>query len=270
MDDKWICIRERELLCTEFIDILDRYRYCATLRMRGEKTCERYNRMICVLQEITNDYLNDRNYIEDDLAHFFERNYMELPLDRKLPTALEKLFCQLESKLNVDFTEMLDQCVIYTTRAYSHMKEAQTKEEKRIQLINSLMEEIEFSKISDEEVENRIKKLLLLQKVKMKTDLYQLDEKEINITKVLCDLLISSVFSEVISYGLMLRLVENKVLTESEITEMLKEQYDIEKDYEWYSEDFIGCGLEEPTDIKIEDVLGLCEERISKIIGARI
>ena len=63
----------------------------------------------------------------------------------------------------------------------------------------SLMEEIEFSKISDEEVENRIKKLLLLQKVKMKTDLYQLDEKEINITKVLCDLLISSVFSEVIS-----------------------------------------------------------------------
>ena len=77
----------------------------------------------------------------------------------------------------------------------------------------SLMEEIEFSKISDEEVENRIKKLLLLQKVKMKTDLYQLDEKEINITKVLCDLLISSVFSEVISYGLMLRLVENKVLT---------------------------------------------------------
>ena len=45
---------------------------------------------------------------------------------------------------------------------------------------------------------------------------------------------------------------------------------DIEKDYEWYSEDFIGCGLEEPTDIKIEDVLGLCEERISKIIGVRI
>ena len=61
----------------------------------------------------------------------------------------------------------------------------------------------------------------------MKTDLYQLDEKEINITKVLCDLLISSVFSEVISYGLMLRVVENEVLTESEITEMLEEKYDI-------------------------------------------
>lgn len=141
------------------------------------------------------------------------------------------------------------------------MKEAQIKEEKRIQLINSLMEEIEFSKISDEEVENRIKKLLLLQKAKMKTDLYQLDEKEINITKVLCDLFISSVFSEVISYGLMLRLVENEMLTESEITGMLEEKYDIEKDYEWYAEDFIGCGLEEATDIKIEDVLGLCEIR---------
>ncbi len=96
----------------------------------------------------------------------------------------------------------------------------------------------------------------------MESELYKLDEKEINTTKVWCDLLISSVFSEVISYGLMLRLVENEVMTEAEITELLENKYDIVKDYEWYSEDFIGCGGEELTDIRIEDVLELCTGRV--------
>ena len=77
-------------------------------------------------------------------------------------------------------------------------------------------------------------------------------------------------FSEEISYGLMLRLVENEILTEFEITKLLKDKYNIEKDYEWYSEDFIGCGLDESTDIRIEDVLHICIGRIEKIIGTKI
>ena len=68
----------------------------------------------------------------------------------------------------------------------------------------------------------------------------------------------------------MLRLVENEILTEFEITKLLKDKYNIEKDYEWYSEDFIGCGLDESTDIRIEDVLHICIGRIEKIIGTKI
>ena len=97
-----------------------------------------------------------------------------------------------------------------------------------------------------------------------------MDKNEINITRIWCDLLVSSAFLEVISYGLMLRLVENEILTESEITKLLEDKYNIEKDYEWYSEDFIGCGLDEPTDIRIEDVLYICIGRIEKIIGTKI
>lgn len=87
---------------------------------------------------------------------------------------------------------------------------------------------------------------------------------------VWCDLLISSVFSETISYGLMLRLVENGIVTESEISELLEDKYNIKKDYEWYSEDFMGCELDESTDIRIEDVWELCAERVEKVVGAKI
>lgn len=53
-------------------------------------------------------------------------------------------------------------------------------------------------------------------------------------------------------------------------TKLLEDKYNIEKDYEWYSEDFFGSGLDEPTDIRIEDVLKLCTGRIEKAIGTKI
>ena len=267
MDRQWIDIKGRKLLCTEFIYILDSYRYCAALQRRGNMICERYNYMICVLQEMASDYLEGRDYIGDQLLDFFERHYMDTPSERKMPEALEELFDQLESKLCVDFTEMLDRCEERSRETYSRMQEAQMKKEKRIALIQSLMKEKKVSISKDDEPENQIRELLLLQKAKIKSDLYEMDEKEGNITRLWCDLLISSIFSEVISHGMMLRLVENEILTESEIFELLEGKYGIGKDYEWYSEDFMGCGLEEPTDIRIEDIMEVCRERVGKVVG---
>ena len=68
----------------------------------------------------------------------------------------------------------------------------------------------------------------------------------------------------------MLRLVENAIATESEISDLLKDRYHIEKDYEWYSEDFLDCKLDTPTEIRTEDVLSLYAERVEKIIGTKI
>lgn len=270
IDRQWICIRERKFLGTEFVDILDSYRYCFKLRMHGENACKRYNVMICVLQELTEDYLEGNNYIEEQLMSFFEQHYMEFPVERRLPAALEELFEQLESKLNIDFTEMLDQCVNLSNKAYSHMQEEQQREKERILLIKSLMRENRIDENKDKNPQNQIRKLLLLQRAKKKSDLYKLNENEINVTRVWCDLLVSSFFSEAISYGLMLRLVENEILAEAEINNLLENKYNIKKDYEWCSEDFIGCSLEEPTDIKIEDILELCSGRVEKVIGVKI
>ena len=134
---------------------------------------------------------------------------------------------------------MLDRCVARTNEAYLRIQELQLKEEKRISLVKSLIEENKIDISKDDKTENQIRNLLLLQKAKQKSELYKMDEKEINVTRVWCDLLISSVFSETISYGLMLRLVENGIVTESEISELLEDKYNIKKDYEWYSEDFM-------------------------------
>lgn len=270
MDRQWICMKERKLLCTEFIYILDSYRCCAALQLRGNRICEQYNYMICVLQELTSDYLEGEDYIGEQLSDFFKRHYMEMPLTRKLPEALEELFEQLESKLRVDFTEMLDRCEIRSNEAYLRIQEAQVKEEQRISLVKSLMKENEINISKDETPANQIREVILLQQAKVKSELYEISEKEINITRLWCDMLVSSIFSEVISYGLMVRLVENEIMTEYEISELLENKYGIEKDYEWYSEDFLGCGMEEVTDIKIEDIMTLCSERVGNVIGVEM
>lgn len=218
MNRQWICIRGKRLLATEFIHILDSYRCSSALRMRGEQLCKQYNAMICVLQELTSDYMEGKDYIGDQLSDFFERCHMELPSERKLPEALEELFEQLESKLKIDLTEVLNRCVLCTNETYAHMQKAQQQEEQRILLIKSLMEENQLNENNDEKPENQIRNLLLLQQAKIKSNQYKIDKNEINITRVWCELLVSSVFSEEISYGLMLRLVENEILTESEIT----------------------------------------------------
>ena len=89
-------------------------------------------------------------------------------------------------------------------------------------------------------------------------------------TKVWCEVLVTYIFSELISYGLMRHLVANEILDEFEISDLLEEKYNIQKDYEWYSEDFIGSELDTPTDIRIDDVFSLCTERVEKIIGATL
>lgn len=160
----------------------------------------------------------------------------------------------MESKLNIDLTEMLDWCAVRSNETYMRIQEAQKKEDES----------------REDKPESRIRKLLLLQKSKAASNLYELDEKEISIARTWCEVLVSSVFSEAISYGLMLRLVENAIATESEISDLLKDRYHIEKDYEWYSEDFLGCKLDTPTEIRTEDVLSLYAERVEKIVGTKI
>ena len=122
---------------------------------------------------------------------------------------------------------------------------------------------ITMQAVKKENPEDQIKKLLLLQKAKS-----DLSEEEIRVTKVWCDVLITSIFSKAISYGLMLGLIENELLDESEISDLLENKYDIKKDYEWYSEDFLGSELGVPTDIRVEDVFRLCTKRVEKIVGA--
>lgn len=273
MSRQWINIRGRNLFWKEFICALDSYRYSRTLKKRGEETFEKFVDMIYVLQLLTDAYRQGGNYIEYD-SDFFKKNYMEIPSEKKLPEALEELLEQIEVKLNIDLTEMLDQCVLDSNKAYMRMQELQRKEEQRISLISSLMEENNIDESHDNKPETRIGKLLLLQKAKLRSDLYDMDEdameKEMNVAKTWCEVLASSVFSEVISYGLMLRLVENEIATEFEMTDLLQGKYNREEDFEWYSENFLGRKLDCPTDIRAEDILSLYSKKVGEIIGTEV
>lgn len=248
MDRQWITIRGRRILCKAFIYTLDRYRYSEAIEQRGSSVFDNFCRMICALQDATSEYVNGKDSIEDDSAYAFDLYHIELPTERKLPEALEELLEQIESKLNIDLTDMLDQCM-----KNSELFCQQSKERLAAQTVKK------------ENPEDQIKKLLSLQKAKS-----DLSEEEIRVTKVWCDVLITSIFSEAISYGLMLGLVENELLDKSEISDLLENKYDIQKDYEWYSEDFLGSELGVPTDIRVEDVFRLCTKRVEKIIGTTL
>ena len=90
-------------------------------------------------------------------------------------------------------TEMLDRCVARTNEAYLRIQELQLKEEKRISLVKSLIEENKIDISKDDKTENQIRNLLLLQKAKQKSELYKMDEKEINVTRV-CLICLSHLF----------------------------------------------------------------------------
>lgn len=76
MDRQWICIRGRKLLTTEFIHILDSYRCSFALRMRDDQVCKQYNAMICVLQELTSDYMEGKCRLYCRSSGFLIQNEM--------------------------------------------------------------------------------------------------------------------------------------------------------------------------------------------------
>lgn len=204
MDREWIDINGRKLFWREFIIILDDYRYGRIILEKGETVCVEYNRMICVLQEMADNYHQGRDYITGEFKKYFEKHHMKMPMERKLPEALDELFEQLQSNLNVNLTELLDECLRKTEKMYRYMQEEKQREKERRDLVRSLIEE------------NRI-----------------VEVEEI----------------------------------EDKYNYFLKHKYNIEKDYEWYAEDFLGCELDEPTDLKIEDNFSLCDVRVKEALG---
>lgn len=266
---EWVSIKGRKLLWTEFIYVLDDYRHRRIVWEKGEDISNKYNHMICVLQELTDDYHQGKDYITDQSQTLFERYYMKMPEERKLPEALDELFEQLQTNLGIDLTELLDLCVRKTESAYQRMQEEKQIEAERIAVVRSLLSENWNNVNQEQEVEEKIYGLLRLQKAKWQSPDYELNKKEIGITSAWCDLLISSRFFDTITYGQMRRLIENDLIYESEISELLQDKYHMKEDYEWYNEDFLGCGLDEPTIIKIEDIFSLCEVRVKKAIGIK-
>lgn len=263
MDREWIYIQGRKLLWREFIDSLDYYRGCEVLSKKGTKTCEQYIFMAYALQEITDDYHRGRTWMEDGYEVFLKNYGMHLPTERKLPEALDELFSQLQALLGVDLTELPESCAQKTERVHCRIQE-------RTASVRSLMQKHGISEGRDgQDSEEQIRNILMLQKAKRDSPDYELEEREIHAAALWCELLMSEMFSETITRGQMLRLVQLRLAEERELSDLLKNNYGRMEDYEWYSESLLCCGLDDCTVIKTSDILALCAPRLEEILGMK-
>lgn len=260
----WITVNGRKLIWEDFISILDSYSYRAVVRAKGRHVCDQYNYMVCALQELTFDYHQGSDCIPERREDFIRRHCLEMPEERRLPEALEELFNQMQEILHVNLSEMLDECAINSTKTHRRMQEAQRRERERMERIKSLPVRGDIE--SGDAIE-KVCYLLNLQREKMRCPDYRVGQQETAAVSMWCELLIASLSVDTVTNGLMKRAVENDILSEGEITALLREKCRIEKDYEWYSEDLLGCILDEPTDIRIRDFLPLCERRFREILG---
>lgn len=65
----------------------------------------------------------------------------------------------------------------------------------------------------------------------------------------------------------MLSLVQDDNLEEHDITHLLHDKYNDKRDYEWYSEDFLGSDLSEETIIRVGDILSMTEYIFKEELG---
>lgn len=66
--------------------------------------------------------------------------------------------------------------------------------------------------------------------------------------------MVAGEFDEYLPFGLLKSIVEERILSEGNVTDLLRE-CGCDRDWEWYSEDFLGCDLLDKTIIKIDRIL---------------
>ena len=263
----WIVINGRRVIWEDFIGILDYYRYKGMIRGKGREVRNQYNYMIYVIQELACDYHEGSDYVLDNEEDFIRRHYMRMPKERRLPEALEELFNQMQARLRIDLSEMLDECVENSRKTYQQMQDAQRRESERAVLIRSLP--VRHADISSRDSGRKVDYLMSLQKAKVRCQGYEVRLQEIQATGMWCELLVLSLSTDMITYGLMRRAVEDDILSGIEISGLLRDRYHMDKEYERYAEELSDCSLDEPVDIPIKDFLGLCEPRFREILGIK-
>ncbi|MCI9336865.1 MAG: hypothetical protein HFH93_04870 [Lachnospiraceae bacterium] len=263
----WIVINGKRVIWEDFVGILDYYRYKSIIRERSRDVRNQYNYMLYVLQELACDYHEGSDYVLDHMEDFITRHYMKMPKERRLPEALEELFNQMQARLHIDLSEMLDECVQNSQKTYQDMQDAQKRESERLALIRSLS--VKHSEINSRELPKKVSYLMHLQKAKTGCKGYKVKEQEIRATGMWCELLIRSLSVNTITNGLMKRAVENDILSEIELSDLLRTKCHIDTEYEKYAAELSGLSLDEPVDIYIKDFLELCEPRFREILGIR-
>lgn len=234
------------------------------------KMRESYFSMRRVIQIFADNYNKGLDSIGTEKEEIFTHFDFPIPAEKRLPEAFDEMFSTLERTLGVDLTPLIKRCEVYSTRMLEREKEKEQKEENRREFIHQLLIKNDIKEENEMDTLKRIGNLVLIHKAKCASPSYDAKEEEERVTILWGEILLLSLFSDVITYSILERLVENELVEEKEITDLLEKRYGIDRDYEWYMEDAVTLNSDDKTDIKIEDIMTLIEKRVDAVIGASV
>ena len=261
-------IRGRVLLPSAFISGLDGLPLC--LIGSDYRTKSLYYTMRRLIQILADDYSKGLDEIGSREESIFRTYDFPLPGERSLPAAFCELFSTMERKLGVDFSSRLEKWELWSHEMVREDEEMLVKENERLQTVKKLLQENGIDVKRGQSTLERIRNLITLEKAKRASLVYQEEEREERVTHLWCTLLLSSLLSDYLTYGEAESVVENGILTEEEVTDLLKNRYGMEKDWEWYSEDYLGSCHEKKTAIRFSDVFEKGQKRVDEVLGAGI
>jgi len=213
----------------------------------------------------------------------FERFNMERPDSSEFSVIVEYLLDHFTNKTGEDFTELFEKCKKENDEREKEIKEFHILMDKRQSLINEFMKDFDsFNSLSND---RKIFCLLHLQKMKdtnteyknllenikindYDEDIHMLFEDERRLIQLYVQVLVERNFNEGISIWLLESLEQEDFISESDVTKILKNK-GINKDYEWYTEDFLGSRHMAKTSVDIDTILEEHEKDWCEKIGIK-
>lgn len=262
--NEWITIKGHTMLCKQLMLSLYYGDFRLKLKQKGQNILNRY----CVgsnkMQELLDEYMYGETVIRygDD---YFYQDGLEVPESKKLPDAIEELFCNLENEINVDLNRILIEAESKSNTEIQARMEAEKRDSYLCGVASDLMK---GEKLPESNIE-KIMYILKLQEKKRINSEYNVSneerEKEKVAAELWCNLLTRSIINDKLSYYLMKSLVQQGFVKESDFSEILEDLGD-KRDFEWYDEDFLGCELMEETIIPLTNVLKMVETELKKLL----
>ena len=272
LEQKYIDIRGRHVRWDALISALDSSRF-EIGRLKADKEFSLYCRRIDAVQTAIDHYANDdATEMEGFIEERLEYCQMPIPKTKTYPDAIFSMYEDLERLTSAPLDKfVLDKAVKATERIEERDKEKQEK-------IKAWKEGIAALGVpgclSDDSKENIVYLTTFLSSISSTSfvlrgfnlDGVRYSEKDCIVLMI--DLLLEKISGDDVSLGVLKRLVESGAVSESDISDLLKESGD-NRDYEWYTEDMIGCDLADKTKIPAGDIAKIAWEKLVKASGAK-
>ena len=264
-DREWITVQGQKMLWYIFIYEFDGRDFRNKIsHITGEKRSAVFI-AATLIQEMIDEYTKGADDISEFKSRLEEANLV-MPADIGLPQAIEEVFSQLEQKYGLNLSDMLDHAVWNSEYEFERLLPERNAKERRQKMVGEILDNYTGNVDSPFD---KIRMLLYVEEHKKadnNSDQKSNTEKEQKALLLWISILVRSIFSKYITHGQMLSLVQDRFLDESDIGDLL-EKYGDERDYEWYSESFLGNDLSDKTILLIDDILALAEPKFRDILG---